>query len=190
MEPWVTESETLAYQNKLFRILERTNRSPRSGRAHPFFVLSTCDWVNVVAVTPENRMVLVRQFRHGTHSVTWEIPGGAVDPGETDPLIAAKRELREETGYEAPEWFFLGTVEPNPAIQDNRCHTYLAWGSVPTGAQDPDETEEIDVDTYDLDKVPGMVERGEITHSLVLTAFYHFDRWRRENPDRKLPGKG
>ena len=78
--------------------------SPRTGLPHPFYVLDCPDWVNVVALTDRNEVVLVRQFRAGTHSVTLEIPGGGVEKRDGSALVAARRELREETGHAARGW--------------------------------------------------------------------------------------
>ncbi len=109
------------------RIRRYLARSPRTGHARRIAVIDTFEWVNVVGVTPENDVLLVRQFRHGTGRISLEIPGGIVDPGE-DPAHAAARELREETGYEGGAPVHLGVVDPNPAILSNRCSTFLIEG--------------------------------------------------------------
>ncbi len=93
--------------------------------------------MNVIALTDREDVVLIRQYRHGIGEVTLEIPGGLMDADE--PLAAAKRELLEETGYRAEEWIDLGYVHPNPAIQNNRCYTFLALGAKLAGAQSLDE---------------------------------------------------
>ena len=153
----------------------RTDRavSPRTGEAHDFFVLETPDWVNIIPVTPDHRVVLVRQYRHGTGRLTLEIPGGLVDDGDT-PESAAVRELGEETGYTSPRVSLLGTVHPNPAIQDTVCHTYLALDAVRASEPSLDDTEDIEVVLRPIESIPGLIRRGEITHALVLAAFYRF----------------
>jgi ADP-ribose pyrophosphatase len=147
-------------------------RSPRTGREHDVTILETPNWVNVVALTPDGKAVLVRQFRHGTGRVTLEIPGGAVDPSDRSPLAAAKRELREETGYVARRWTRIGVVDPNPAIQTNSCWTFLAEGARLAGAPDPDPGEEIEVVLVPEDRLEFLARRGVIRHSLVIAAFY------------------
>lgn len=128
--------------------------------------------MNVVAVTGQGKVVLVRQFRHGTRASTLEIPGGAVDPGDRSPLAAAKRELREETGYVSRRWRRLGIVEPNPAIQSNRCWTFLADGAYPAGEADPDPGEELEVVLVPKTRLESLARRGVIRHALVIAAFY------------------
>lgn len=143
--------------------------NPRTGAHLRRMVLDTADWVNVVALTEEQRLVVVRQYRFGTREVTLEIPGGVIDPGER-PEAAAVRELREETGFTAPRWSLLGVVEPNPAFQNNRCHHFLAEGAQRTHELELDPGEDIAVDTLPLEEARELVQRGVIRHSLVITA--------------------
>lgn len=157
---------------KVFGVREDHVRSPRTGRDHKVVVLEAPNWVNVVALTNDRKVVLVRQFRHGTGSLTLEIPGGAVDPEDASPLAAARRELREETGYVARRWKRLGVVDPNPAIQTNSCWTFLAEGAHLAGASDPDPGEELEVVLVPEKTLESLARRGVIRHSLVIAAFY------------------
>jgi len=165
----IVEEETLA----AFRIgaIRRVRaRSPRTGVPHDFYELRFPEWVNVVALDAERRVLLIRQWRLGTRSVTLEIPGGLVEPGE-EPAEAARRELREETGYESPRWSRIGVVHPNPAIQGNRCWIFLAEEAVRAGPPRFDAAEDIETIPTPLREIPGLMRRGEITHTLVLSAF-------------------
>jgi len=137
-------------------------------------VIDAPDWVNVVPMLADGRVVLVRQWRYGIAAPTLEIPGGLVDAGE-DHAAAAARELGEETGYRAKSWRRLGLLHPNPAILSNRISTWLATDLEPPA--DPVgphgvEGEEIAVETAPLADVPRLIREGRITHSLVVAAFY------------------
>ncbi len=94
----------------------------------PYYVLTYPDFVNVVCLTPDNRLVLVEQYRHGAGVTVLELPGGMMDPGDEDPLVTARRELLEETGYTAAAMQPVCKLYPNPATQTNLSHTVLATG--------------------------------------------------------------
>jgi len=126
------------------------------------------DWVNVIPVTADGRLLLVEQHRCGIDRPTLEIPGGCVEPGEA-PEVAASRELREETGYAGP-LISLGAVWSNPAIQTNRTHLFLARPIVRVGDAQPDPDEEIAVRWRTVADVPGLLDRGEIDHALAAVA--------------------
>lgn len=168
------ESETV-YRCRVFALRRDRARSPRTGADHDFFVLDACDWVNIVPITADDEVVLVRQFRHGIADFSLEVPGGMIDPEDPSPLHAARREMIEETGYDADEILPLGPVHPNPAIQGNLCHTFLARGARPVGKPSLDGTEEVEVVLVPLRDVPRLVAEGAISHALVVAAFYRHE---------------
>ena len=152
-------------------------RHPKSQKEMKRLVLETNDWVNVVAVTPQNEIVVVRQYRFGVEKITTEIPGGMVDHGE-DSHAAALRELKEETGYTSDEWLYLGSVEPNPALFNNACHMWHAKNATKTGEMQPDEGEDIVVATLTIDEIRHEIQAGTFRHSLALLALTKvFDLW-------------
>jgi 8-oxo-dGTP pyrophosphatase MutT (NUDIX family) len=136
-------------------------------------VIEAPDWVNVLALTPEHELVLVRQFRFGIDNLSLEIPGGMIEPGE-DPLAAGLRELREETGYAGARVRSLGSVHPNPAMQNNRCHFVCVEEARRTDGTDWDEDEEIEILTQPVEEVYALARSGGITHALVLDALLLF----------------
>lgn len=170
IEPWFIFDDELVADAKIFRLRRLTTRSPRTGEDRAIALVETGDWVNVVALTPEREVVLVRQFRHGTGSVTLEIPGGLVDAGER-PEEAAVRELREETGHTGREVTRVGMVHPNPAFLTNRCYTYLVENCSETHALALDPGEDIEVLRLPLHRIPTEIAEGRITHALVICGF-------------------
>lgn len=172
--PFTTVARETVAKCRVFDVDRVHRRSGLTGKTHEFFQLSAAEWVNIVAITQDGEAVLVRQERHGTEAMSLELPGGLVDPGET-PAEAALRELREETGYRGLVAEPLGFVHPNPAIQANRCHSFLALDVVLEGAQRLDGREEIEVVRVPVRELREMVRLGEITHALVVTALYLLD---------------
>ncbi|SHK87816.1 NUDIX hydrolase [Rhodothermus profundi] len=173
--PWKRLHREVLADYKVFRIWREQVQLPRARRPYDFYLLEAVDWVNVIPITPEGQIVFVRQYRYGTEAVSLEIPGGAVDPEDASPLEAARRELREETGYAAERFVYLGAVAPNPAILTNRCHTFLAENARPVGPQQLDDAEEIDVVLLSPSEIPERIRRGEIDHALVVAAFYLYE---------------
>ena len=90
-----------------------------------FYVFESLDWINILPITKEKKVVFVEQYRPGTDSITLELPGGMADLNEK-PINSAKRELLEETGFSSNDWSKIGWVHPNPAILNNICHTFIA----------------------------------------------------------------
>ena len=158
---------------RIFDVVRAIYQHPARDKAQDFFVINPPDWVNVVALTPDGQLVLVRQFRFGINDFSLEIPGGVIEAGE-DPLAAGVRELREESGYVGTAARLLGSVHPNPAIQSNRCHLILVENARPVADLDWDPDEEFAILTKPVDEVYALAVAGGITHALVLNALLLF----------------
>lgn len=178
VEEWQQLESKVVDDYRIFRLRQDRSRSPETGQAHHFYVLEAPDWINVIPLTPEGKVVLIRQYRHGTREVSLEIPGGMVDGVDEDPGRAATRELLEETGYRAAEMIPIGHVTPNPAFLDNRCYTFLAKDARPVALPQLDGTEDIELSLVDLSAIPTLISSGQITHALVIAAFYHHEQYR------------
>jgi 8-oxo-dGTP pyrophosphatase MutT (NUDIX family) len=172
--PWTTIERERIQSCRVFDVQRILARSPRTGRSHEFFGIGASDWVNVIPLTSEGEVVMVRQFRHGAGVVTLETPGGIVDPGER-PDQAAARELLEETGYRAGSVQPLGSVNPNPALFGNRLHAFLATDAIPVAEVAPGETEETVVELVRPDALRQLVLEGVVDHALVVAALLLFD---------------
>lgn len=182
---WEKTTSKLIGDFRIFTLRQDTRISPRTGQAHNFFVIDSRDWINVIPLTPEGKVVFIHQFRHGTAEVSLEIPGGIVDAEDPSVAETARRELLEETGYEVEQIIHIGTIDPNPAFLNNHCYTFLALGAHKTQEVQFDSAEDIAVEEIDLSEVEGMINNGRIRHSLVVAAFYHLERYFRQNPTLK-----
>lgn len=153
----------------LFKVRFDTLRHPVSDAEFKRLVLEAPDWVTVVAVTPDEQVLMVEQFRFGVGALTLEPVAGLIDPGETS-LDAARRELLEETGYRAARWRSLGAVQANPAYHDNLCHLWLAEDAQRVQPPSPDEGEAMRVHLMSVEQLRSAVTAGEILHPLGLAA--------------------
>lgn len=171
LRPWRRVGTTRLQRCRVFDLDEVRFEAPDRAGAETFYRIEAPDWINVIPLRPDGAVLFVRQYRFGTEEFTLEIPGGMCDPGEL-PLDAARRELREETGHDAGEMLALGFVHPNPAIQTNRCHSFLARDLTEAGPTQPDEHEAFEQELVALAQVPDRIRDGSITHSLVVAAFH------------------
>jgi ADP-ribose pyrophosphatase len=186
IKPWPKLRSKKVGDYRIFQVRSDIRQSPRTGKEHDFFVLECVDWVNVVAVTPSNCLVMVEQFRHGSDTVELEIPGGMIDPDDASPVASGIRELREETGYEGQNARLIGDILPNPAIMANTCYTVLVENCEFKHPTAFDHGEDLVTRLVPVSEIPQLVRSKRVRHSLVVVALYHFDLLQRAVPG---PGK-
>ncbi len=175
LKPWKRIGSKLVGDFRIFSIRSDRLISPRTQREHDFFVIESVNWVNVIASTPDQRLVMIEQYRHGSGTIELEIPGGMIDADDASPVAAGVRELREETGYEGRGAGIVGEVFPNPAIMSNTCYTVLVEQCQCAHPVEFDHGEDLVTRLVPVADIPRLVASGKIRHSLVLVALYHFD---------------
>ncbi len=172
---WATLRQEPGPDLKLFRARFDHMQNPRNGKTEKMIILEGQDSANVVALTDEQELLFVRQYRFGIGDFTLELPGGLVDRGE-GPEQAARRELREETGAVAEQWRPLGRIASNPVFMDNYIHHWLATGAKLEARQQLDEGEAIEIVFLPKKEVKAMLLRGEFQHPHTVNAlllFFH-----------------
>lgn len=173
--PWRLLGKDCVADCRIFKVMRSRFRHP-DGRESDFFTMDTSDWVQAAAIVGQDRVLMVNQFRFGSLGTSWEFPGGVMEPGES-PIEAARRELAEETGYEGGEARIIAEVSPNPAIQSNKAYIVLIDGCRKTGKTAWDPNEELEVREVPVEDIDGMVENGEIHHSIALNCVLFLQRY-------------
>src|ERR1041384_2042673 len=177
---WQIKSSKQVADCKVFKVREDLSVCDEDQREHPFYVIESPEWVNIIPLTVNEEVVLIEQYRHGINEVVLEIPGGLVDEDET-PEEAAVRELAEETGYVPGKVLLLGRSRPNPAIQNNWVYHFLALDCELKGESKFDSNESISTGLVPLAEIAPLISEGMITHSLVLAAFHRLSLYRQIN---------
>lgn len=170
---WLTQEDKKVFETPIFDLHVKRMAPKPDETAGDFYVLEAPEWINIIALTTENQIILVEQYRHGIDEVTLELPGGMVDEGER-PFESAQRELLEETGFTSNDWKTLGKVSSNPAILTNYTHFYVASGCRKTSRQQPGRFEDISAHLMDLEKFFDYVRSGRVHHSIVVAAVAKF----------------
>ena len=167
IKPWkILESKYLRKQMRL-----DTCKLP-NGKIIEGVVLEYGDWVTIIALTKEQDVVMVRQYRHGAQKVILELPGGVMDAEDESPMYTARRELLEETGYTSDNFIQIGCVSPNPANQTNLIYSFLALDADKVSSQNLDETEEIEVVLKPFEEVVAMAKSSELFQSMQVSAIF------------------
>ncbi|MCI0745214.1 MAG: NUDIX hydrolase [Verrucomicrobia subdivision 3 bacterium] len=179
LKPWTTINKKVLGNFRIFSLRSEEKISPRTNLAHEFFIIDCVHWVNVIPLTPDNHLVMIEQFRHGSNTVELEIPGGTMDAMDGSPVATAVRELKEETGYEGEDPQVIGQVFSNPAIMSNTTYTVLVRNCRLRHEVQMDSGEDLVTRLVPMAEIPGLVAGGNIRHSLVVVALFHFDLWLR-----------
>jgi len=170
---WTTSGRDIVFETPVMSLRrDRKQRPACPDSSHDFYIIESVDWVNVIPLTEDDEVVFIEHYRHGIDGMSLEVPGGMIDPEDPSPMFAAAREMREETGYASDELVELGVVHPNPALQENRCFSFLANNARLAGEPLPDDTEDIEVVRYPRRDVPGLLRDGKISHALVVAALW------------------
>ncbi len=168
--PWEVLSSRTALRDRWIDVTADACRDARGNVLDPFYTFSYPDWVQVVALTPGDQIVLVRQYRHGAQARTLELPAGAMDAQDASPVDTAARELREETGFVAAEMRHVCSLHPNTATHRNRCHTVLALNAVRTAATAHEAGEDIIVETLPLAGVLAGLSSGLLPQAMHVSS--------------------
>ena len=165
LKPWTVTASRIVLADRWIRVRADSCLAATGDVIDPFYVLEYSDWVHVVALTDDDRLVMNRQYRHAAGEVHLELPGGVLDAADADPVAGGRREFREETGFGAREFRHVVSLRPNPATHTNRVHTVLALGAAPEGAQSFDNGEEIAVELIPVPEVLRVIREGEVQQS-------------------------
>jgi len=167
---WRFIKKELLFKDNVLSIYHKQYSYEKIDKSMTFTTLEMSDWVMIIPITRDNKIVIAKQFRAGTELCTLEFPGGSINRNE-DPDIAAKRELLEETGINSETIIKLGKIDPNPAFMSNECHIYLAKDSIIDSDQSLDEFEDIELELIDQDTLESMILSGEFSQSISLAAY-------------------
>lgn len=181
LKHWEILNRELIKDYRLFQVYQKQVRSPRTGQVLKMQAIQTPDWIIVIPVSPEDEVIMMRQYRHGAEDIFLELPGGLVDPQDDSPVIAAERELLEETGYEGEDLIPIGECYPQPAVLANKCFFYLARDVKLTREPDLDAGEDIEIVKVPLEEIASKIKTHEITHGMIQLAFFFFWNHQRYN---------
>ncbi len=183
---WSTLGRTTLYEGPIFDVNSVERQAP-DGRVGSFIEVDAPQWATVIPWFRDEEgvphFIMVKQYRHGSDQVTIEFPAGTIDSGE-EPLVAALRELREETGYvPTGEVSLIGEVSPNPAFMNNRALFFLVEGVKKVGDQELDPNEQLDILKIPVSEVVDSMGYGLYDNGIMMIAQGYFMRYALEKGD-------
>lgn len=168
---WELVREKKLVDNEWIDFRESEWRFPNGMELGPFYTYHRKDFAVIAALNENGDYVCVRQFRQGIRRVTCEFPAGGIEEGE-DPLDAAMRELREETGYVSARWSYLAEVPSNPTMADNHAYLFLAQDCRREAPRHLDVTEFVDVEMKTGQELEEMMRGGSFEQAVHIAAYY------------------
>ena len=180
---WKSLESTEIFSSGIFKLSSEKCELPDGRVMEKYFVMDFPDWVNILPITPDGQVILVKQYRHASGEVHLEVPGGSMDPRlKESPEEGARREMLEETGYDSSRIISVGAHYPNPALQTNRMHTFLALDCELTQDQQLDPFEELELYFCSLEALQEHLKKGDITHSIMIASIALCLNYLKENP--------
>jgi len=170
---WKILSSEYLFNDLWFKVRKDICESPSGKIIDPYYVYEFPEWATAFALTEDNKVIMVRQYRHPVGKVIIELPGGCVDDTDKDLQTAIARELLEETGYIFTSYESLGKISPNPSTNTNWMHMFLARGGKKVSEQKLDHNEEIIVELYSIDELKSLVKKNEIVQAMHVTCILY-----------------
>ena len=173
LKPWKQLSTEYLHRENWFSLRRDRVLKGGGGEMYPYYVLEYSTWASIFPVTSSGKIIMMKQYRYGLGEFSLELPGGIMDPHETEVSVAAKRELREETGYTCVEIREIAKVAPNPATSNNYMHVFFATGCEETHTQDFDPHEELELIFMEVEEVKTLLRENKIIQSLHVSALFY-----------------
>jgi 8-oxo-dGTP pyrophosphatase MutT (NUDIX family) len=170
---WKILSSEYLFNDLWFKVRKDICETPSGKVIDPYYVYEFPEWATAFALTEENKVIIVKQYRHPIGEVVVELPGGCVDETDKDLQTAIARELLEETGYVFSSYESLGKISSNPSTNTNWMHMFLARGGKKVGEQKLDHNEEIIVELITIEELKKLVRENEIVQSMHVTCILY-----------------
>ncbi len=172
MSGWKIKSSEYILEHKYMTVRRDSCITKEGAVIDPYFVLEFPHWVQVVAFDVKNRVLITRQYRHGSQQVIYGLPTGFTESSDKSTIESARRELIEETGYDAKKFVNAPAIYPNPAIQNNQVHTFAAFNIKKIKEPDFDPSEKISSEFITIKKLLNMIDDGRFSHALHIAGIF------------------